>query len=128
MESERARSALGRSAPRQTVKELDRLSLDQTARSRMPRMRCLSSRTTRCVLALRCSCLRRGMDSPDRRADSVLVCSQFGSNQREVAKQKEDLRVLLEHFDEQQMDRYEAYRRSGLTKSSVRKVRGETAR
>lgn len=56
------------------------------------------------------------------------VCSQFGSNQREVAKQKEDLRVLLEHFDEQQMDRYEAYRRSGLTKSSVRKVRGEKAR
>lgn len=52
---------------------------------------------------------------------------QFGSNQREVAKQKEDLRVLLEHFDEQQMDRYEAYRRSGLTKSSVRKVRGREA-
>ncbi|GAA5853380.1 hypothetical protein JCM8547_002434 [Rhodosporidiobolus lusitaniae] len=47
---------------------------------------------------------------------------EFGSNQREAAKQKEDLRVLLEHFDEQQMDRYEAYRRSGLAKGSVRKL------
>jgi hypothetical protein len=55
----------------------------------------------------------------DRRPPLV----QFGSNQREAAKQKEDLRVLLEHFDEQQMDRYEAYRRSGLAKGNVRKVR-----
>ncbi|BGP13030.1 hypothetical protein JCM10213_008021 [Rhodosporidiobolus nylandii] len=47
---------------------------------------------------------------------------EFGNNQREAAKQKEDLRVLLEHFDEQQMDRYEAYRRSGLAKGSVRKL------
>ncbi|GAA6000327.1 uncharacterized protein JCM10292_001460 [Rhodotorula paludigena] len=47
---------------------------------------------------------------------------EFGSNQREAAKQKEDLRVLLEHFDEEQMDRYEAYRRSGLAKGSVRKL------
>ncbi|GAA5839596.1 hypothetical protein JCM11251_003555 [Rhodosporidiobolus azoricus] len=47
---------------------------------------------------------------------------EFGSNQREAAKQKEDLRVLLSVFDEQQMDRYEAYRRSGLAKGSVRKL------
>lgn len=47
---------------------------------------------------------------------------QYGSNQKESARQKEDLRVLLEHFDAGQMDRYEAYRRSGLTKGSVRKV------
>lgn len=47
---------------------------------------------------------------------------EFGDNQAEAARQKEDLRVLLEHFDENQMDRYEAYRRSGLTKSSVRKL------
>lgn len=30
--------------------------------------------------------------------------------------------MLLEHFDAAQMDRYEAYRRSGLAKASVRKV------
>jgi hypothetical protein len=47
---------------------------------------------------------------------------QFGMNQRQMAKEKEDLRVLLEHFDSTQMDRYEAYRRSGLTKGNVRKV------
>ncbi|GAA5880684.1 hypothetical protein JCM3774_002794 [Rhodotorula dairenensis] len=47
---------------------------------------------------------------------------EFGDNQAEAARQKEDLRVLLEHFDENQMDRYEAYRRSGLTKSSVRRL------
>lgn len=44
-------------------------------------------------------------------------------NQKQMAKEKEDLRVLLEHFDSTQMDRYEAYRRSGLTKGNVRKVR-----
>lgn len=43
-------------------------------------------------------------------------------NQKQMAKEKEDLRVLLEHFDAGQMDRYEAYRRSGLTKGNVRKV------
>ncbi|GAA6012004.1 hypothetical protein JCM8202_004227 [Rhodotorula sphaerocarpa] len=47
---------------------------------------------------------------------------EFGDNQAEAARQKEDLRVLLEHFDENQMDRYEAYRRSGLTKNSVRRL------
>lgn len=44
-------------------------------------------------------------------------------NQKENARQKQDLRVLMEHFDPVQMDRYEAFRRSGLTKSAVRKVR-----
>lgn len=48
---------------------------------------------------------------------------EFGAQQREDAKMKENIRVLLEHFDEEQMDRYEAYRRTGLTKSSVRRVR-----
>lgn len=39
-----------------------------------------------------------------------------------MAKEKEDLRVLIEHFDADQMDRYEAYRRSGLNKGAVRRV------
>lgn len=43
-------------------------------------------------------------------------------NQKENMRQKQDLRVLMEHFDNGQMDRYEAFRRSGLTKSAVRKV------
>ncbi|KPV78706.1 uncharacterized protein RHOBADRAFT_51140 [Rhodotorula graminis WP1] len=47
---------------------------------------------------------------------------EFGSNQREAAKQKEDVRVLLDHFDEAQNDRYDTYRRSGLNKGSVKKV------
>ncbi|GAA5915314.1 TATA-binding protein-associated factor TAF11 [Sporobolomyces salmoneus] len=47
---------------------------------------------------------------------------EFGSNAQEIAKQKEDLRVLLEHFDSEQMNRYEHYRRSGLNKASVRKL------
>ncbi|GAA6064267.1 hypothetical protein JCM10212_001651 [Sporobolomyces blumeae] len=56
--------------------------------------------------------------------DEVLVFSddEFGSNAKEIAKQKEDLRVLLEHFDAEQMNRYEHYRRSGLNKASVRKL------
>ncbi|KAL8283229.1 hypothetical protein RQP46_006007 [Phenoliferia psychrophenolica] len=47
---------------------------------------------------------------------------EFGMNQKENARQKQDLRVLMEHFDTAQMDRYEAFRRSGLTKGAVRKV------
>ncbi|ORY72765.1 hTAFII28-like protein conserved region-domain-containing protein [Leucosporidium creatinivorum] len=56
--------------------------------------------------------------------DEELVFSddEFGMNQKQMAKEKEDLRVLLEHFDSNQMDRYEAYRRSGLTKGNVRKL------
>ena len=33
------------------------------------------------------------------------------------------MRVLLDHFDEAQNDRYDTYRRSGLNKGSVKKVR-----
>ncbi|KAK4701354.1 transcription initiation factor TFIID subunit 11, partial [Phenoliferia sp. Uapishka_3] len=47
---------------------------------------------------------------------------EFGMNQKENARQKQHLRVLMEHFDPVQMDRYEAFRRSGLTKSAVRKL------
>ncbi|SCV68459.1 BQ2448_580 [Microbotryum intermedium] len=47
---------------------------------------------------------------------------EFGMNQKESAKQKEYLRVLLEHFDATQMDRYEAYRRSGLNKAVIRRL------
>lgn len=47
---------------------------------------------------------------------------EFGMNQKENMRQKQDLRVLMEHFDNGQMDRYEAFRRSGLTKSAVRKL------
>ncbi|GAA6010389.1 hypothetical protein JCM10207_005205 [Rhodosporidiobolus poonsookiae] len=66
----------------------------------------------------------QGMDEDEEAEDEQFEFDddEFGSNQREAAKQKEDLRVLLEHFDEQQMDRYEAYRRSGLTKGAVKKL------
>lgn len=47
---------------------------------------------------------------------------EFGRDQRANERMKEDLRVLMGHFDEAQMDRYESFRRSGLTKGSVRKV------
>ncbi|SGY34541.1 BQ5605_C002g01649 [Microbotryum silenes-dioicae] len=47
---------------------------------------------------------------------------EFGVNQKESAKQKQYLRVLLEHFDATQMDRYEAYRRSGLNKAVIRRL------
>ncbi|GAA6040769.1 hypothetical protein JCM8097_003288 [Rhodosporidiobolus ruineniae] len=66
-----------------------------------------------------------GQEQEDEEAEDEAFAfddDEFGSNQREAAKQKEDLRVLLEHFDEQQMDRYEAYRRSGLAKGNVRKL------
>lgn len=59
---------------------------------------------------------------------TLLALLQFGMNQKQMAKEKEDLRVLLEHFDSTQMDRYEAYRRSGLTKGNVRKVSSCSAR
>jgi hypothetical protein len=84
----------------------------------MGRMRSLSFRMMRCVMWLL-------LLASDRRAGTVLIilgALQFGMNQKESARQKEDLRVLLEHFDAGQMDRYEAYRRSGLTKGNVRKV------
>ncbi|KAK4058225.1 transcription initiation factor TFIID subunit 11 [Microbotryomycetes sp. JL221] len=58
----------------------------------------------------------------DDDADSLFSDDEFGFNQKQMAREKEDLRVLLDNFDEEQMDRYEAYRRSGLTKSSVRKL------
>ncbi|GAA5826232.1 hypothetical protein JCM5353_008798 [Sporobolomyces roseus] len=67
---------------------------------------------------------QQGEEGDQDAEDEVLVFSddEFGSNAKEIAQQKEDLRVLLEHFDEEQMSRYEHYRRSGLNKSSVRKL------
>ncbi|KAI5481420.1 transcription initiation factor TFIID subunit 11 [Pseudohyphozyma bogoriensis] len=47
---------------------------------------------------------------------------EFGMNQKEYQRQKDDLKVLLGHFDAEQMERYESYRRSGLNKASVRKL------
>ncbi|KAH9816477.1 hTAFII28-like protein conserved region-domain-containing protein [Melampsora americana] len=41
---------------------------------------------------------------------------------REDLAHKDKLRVLLDHFDPQQMDRYTEYRNSGLAKGSVRKL------
>ncbi|GAA5890039.1 hypothetical protein JCM8208_002679 [Rhodotorula glutinis] len=63
-------------------------------------------------------------EEPEDAEDEVFEFSddEFGSNQREAAKQKEDVRVLLDHFDEAQNDRYDTYRRSGLNKGSVKKV------
>ncbi|KAM0792998.1 hypothetical protein ACM66B_000493 [Microbotryomycetes sp. NB124-2] len=58
----------------------------------------------------------------DEDNDDLFSDDEFGLNQKQMAREKEDLRVLLEHFDAEQMDRYEAYRRSGLTKSAVRKL------
>lgn len=83
----------------------------RVGRTWMGRMRSSITRMMRCVLL---AGWRAGKGADGWR--------QFGVNQRENARQKEDLRVLLEHFDAGQMDRYEAYRRSGLAKASVRKV------
>jgi hypothetical protein len=47
---------------------------------------------------------------------------EFGADKRANERMKEELRVLMGHFDENQMDRYESFRRSGLAKGSVRKV------
>ncbi|PLW58476.1 hypothetical protein PCANC_00497 [Puccinia coronata f. sp. avenae] len=41
---------------------------------------------------------------------------------REDLLNKDRLKVLLEHFDPQQMDRYSEYRNSGLAKANVRKL------
>ncbi|GAA5875667.1 hypothetical protein JCM16303_003948 [Sporobolomyces ruberrimus] len=64
---------------------------------------------------------REGEDAEEE-DDLEFSDDEFGSNAQEIAKQKEDLRVLLEHFDDEQMSRYEHYRRSGLNKASVRKL------
>ncbi|GAA5985426.1 hypothetical protein JCM5350_007762 [Sporobolomyces pararoseus] len=65
---------------------------------------------------------REEQDAEDEDDNLDFSDDEFGSNAQEIAKQKEDLRVLLEHFDEEQMSRYEHYRRSGLNKASVRKL------
>jgi len=41
---------------------------------------------------------------------------------REDLLNKDKLKVLLEHFDTQQMDRYSEYRNSGLAKANIRKL------
>ncbi|EFP81329.2 uncharacterized protein PGTG_06950 [Puccinia graminis f. sp. tritici CRL 75-36-700-3] len=41
---------------------------------------------------------------------------------REDLLNKDKLKILLEHFDAQQMDRYSEYRNSGLAKANVRKL------
>ncbi|WAQ84522.1 hypothetical protein PtA15_5A92 [Puccinia triticina] len=41
---------------------------------------------------------------------------------REDLLNKDRLKILLEHFDPQQMDRYSEYRNSGLAKANVRKL------
>lgn len=53
---------------------------------------------------------------------------EFTLDQKSHLEVKEDLRVLLQHFDEAQMERYESYRRSGLGKTAVRKVRQQPRR
>ncbi|KAK4054706.1 transcription initiation factor TFIID subunit 11 [Microbotryomycetes sp. JL201] len=63
-----------------------------------------------------------GDNEDDDDNDDLFSDDEFGLNQKQMAREKEDLRVLLEHFDAEQMDRYEAFRRSGLTKGAVRKL------
>ena len=64
------------------------------------------------------------LDNDGEEEEEVIDYSddEFGVDQKANMAMKEDLRVLLQHFDEEQMDRYESYRRSGLAKSSVRRV------
>ena len=64
------------------------------------------------------------IDNDNEEDEEVMEYSddEFGDDQKANMAMKEDLRVLLQHFDEEQMDRYESYRRSGLAKSSVRRV------
>lgn len=115
----RAARARARNEPRRHSLRKGRTAVppwpQPSRKTRTPKTRSLSFQTTRCALP---PDLERR--SPYRELNTPHP--QFGDNQAEAARQKEDLRVLLEHFDENQMDRYEAYRRSGLTKSSVRKA------
>jgi hypothetical protein len=41
---------------------------------------------------------------------------------RDYELSKDNLRILMESFDETQLDRYEFYRRSGLGKANIRRV------
>ncbi|KAH9468513.1 hypothetical protein Pst134EA_009052 [Puccinia striiformis f. sp. tritici] len=45
----------------------------------------------------------------------------YSIRKREDLLNKDRLKILLEHFDPQQMDRYTEYRNSGLAKANIRK-------
>ncbi|KAI8975973.1 transcription initiation factor TFIID subunit 11 [Pilobolus umbonatus] len=42
--------------------------------------------------------------------------------QAQMEKQKEDMKILLENFSPQQLQRYEAYRRSALNRTNVKRL------
>ncbi|KAH9468512.1 hypothetical protein MJO28_004828 [Puccinia striiformis f. sp. tritici] len=46
----------------------------------------------------------------------------YSIRKREDLLNKDRLKILLEHFDPQQMDRYTEYRNSGLAKANIRKL------
>lgn len=60
-------------------------------------------------------------EADDDEKEDVVV--DFNANmQAQMEKAKEDMKVLLENFSDDQLQRYEGYRRSALNRTNVKRV------
>lgn len=61
-------------------------------------------------------------DEGDGELDLVLGDAEYDEQAKERSEAKEALRLLLDQFTPEQLERYEVYRRSGFQKGSIRKL------
>lgn len=58
----------------------------------------------------------------DDEKEEVVVVDMDTHMQAQMEKTKEDMKVLLENFSPEQLQRYEAYRRSALNRTNVKRL------
>ncbi|KAI9314205.1 hTAFII28-like protein conserved region-domain-containing protein [Dichotomocladium elegans] len=61
-------------------------------------------------------------EDDDENKEDLLAADMDAYMQAQMEKQKEDMKLLLENFSTEQLQRYEAYRRSALNRTNVRRL------
>ncbi|CDH50361.1 transcription initiation factor tfiid subunit11 [Lichtheimia corymbifera JMRC:FSU:9682] len=61
-------------------------------------------------------------EDDDENKEDLLAADMDAYMQAQMEKQKEDMKLLLENFSNDQLQRYEAYRRSALNRTNVRRL------
>ncbi|KAI9255164.1 hTAFII28-like protein conserved region-domain-containing protein [Phascolomyces articulosus] len=61
-------------------------------------------------------------EEEDENKEDLLEADMDAFMQAQMEKQKEDMKLLLENFSSEQLQRYEAYRRSALNRTNVRRL------
>ncbi|KAI8144346.1 hTAFII28-like protein conserved region-domain-containing protein [Fennellomyces sp. T-0311] len=61
-------------------------------------------------------------EDDDENKEDLLAADMDAFMQAQMEKQKEDMKLLLENFSNEQLQRYEGYRRSALNRTNVRRL------